>query len=211
LGACGGNCGCGGARHDAGARPTLEPTPPTQEEIRLWVIEQFRKAGRIAPAEIDGRAFLIARYLAKGQPVPASLEAANTGASRGATRTRAETIHDMEDTMKEIERLANELPGPTRSEQQQYAVPTPSDAALADTDPDNKSPDGDPHGDAKIMRRRRATELERLIRENRKLARAKAPNSAARAKWDAEYQELNSELAAIREAERQERDQYKQV
>jgi len=110
--------------------------------------------------------------------------------------------------IEDLKCTADLLPGP--AQQQQYAVPTPADAALADTDPDNKSPNGNPHGDDKILRRRRATELERLIRENRKLARAKAPNSAARARWDAEYQQLSTELAAIREAERDERERYKQ-
>lgn len=97
-----------------------------------------------------------------------------------------------------------------------YAAPTAWDATHLDGPdsieqkyPDAQAPDGNPHGDAKIMRRRRATELERLIRGNRKRARGRAPNLAARARWDAEYQELSAELAAIREAERNDRDEYR--
>ena len=76
--------------------------------------------------------------------------------------------------------------------------------------PDAQAPDGNPHGDAKVIRRRRATEVERDIRIARKRRMGAFVDPVERERWDQELQRLSSELEAIREAERRERDGYKQ-
>jgi len=95
-------------------------------------------------------------------------------------------------------------------EPQQYAEPQPWDETRnADEHPDGKSPDGNPHGDARVLRRRRATDIEREI----KIARRKARGAitADRERWDQELDKLSAELAQIRDAERGERDAYRRV
>ena len=197
----------------------LELTLPTpgmsQDAARAFVFEQFSKAGLPAPTGMDpAKAFVAATYLSQGKPLPkwlAEYEAAEQ--SRG----RKPTLDGLESALKKVDGALDDYATKTGQrfadvdERLMLALPTPMDAALSDSDPDNKSPNGHPHGDAKVMRRRRATELERLIKDNRKRALAKVEGSEARIRWDREYAELNAELAAIREAERAERDNYKKV
>jgi hypothetical protein len=93
-----------------------------------------------------------------------------------------------------------------RDGEQEFAAPTAWH--VEDKFPeDTKSPDGNPKGDPKIIRRRRALKLERQIMDAKKRLKAAAP--ADRARIDAELLQWSSELEAIREAEREGRDQYK--
>lgn len=86
-----------------------------------------------------------------------------------------------------------------------FADPTPwGTQANTDAFPDAKSPDGNPHGDERLERRRRATQLERQIMIARKKRNgASIPDKVY---WDRELARLSAELEAIRDAERRERD-----
>lgn len=86
-----------------------------------------------------------------------------------------------------------------------FAEPTPWDVRNLDTlertTPDSKNPLADPRGDYKLERKRRVTELTRMIREARKAAMSGADGE----RWDKAYAEYSAELQLLLDEERRER------
>ena len=214
------------ATKNQGASPApMMPAPEMSREVRkAFIVAAFAGAGKPMPSD-EALAWIQAGFLARGEKIPKWFAEQST---TPATQTPAPTPKPTPTIRESLKRLwdgvlkirsgvdevlvrkglAVEVQSPDETI---FAMPSSPWGTQADADrfPDSKNPDGNPHGDERIVRRRRALELERLILVARKKARGAA--FADKARWDLELQELSSELESIRKAERQERDGYKAI